>query len=215
MERLIHSFLITFLFLSNLSFSQDEKQLKNEILHSTLSQNLKPPNNDILDRPVVQTPYYELDLADTAFNESIVYEKKGVNDWIHLFNSEKKKVFSLNLAPQGWDSKVYKISIRDLSPTLRLIAIHYFEGNTIFINEYRISRLYFLTIENNNLDKLNVIKGPVIWEDSIIPKKLKRSRLYELSFEDINNDGTKEVLLKSNNITHIFHYLENGKWLEL
>jgi len=111
------------------------------------------------------TPFYQIDLGGKIWPESIVVEKKDGEDWLHIHDDQKKRIFSFQFDVNGKDSQIYKIFKTKISPKSDVLIIYYYEGNTSYLKFSGTVRLYFLTIDDRKLDSISITKGPIIWEE--------------------------------------------------
>lgn len=163
------------------------------------------------------TPFYEIDLNDDLRNESLVFERRDGESWFHIHNypNKKEKIFSYKFDTNGVDAKLYKISIRALSPSIKVLILHFYEGYTKYLEFSGTARYYFLTMENNNFKTLSMYKGPAFWVEKKGFKSDYYRRKYELELYDFNSDGIREVLIKHHLISKILHFQGQGRWIEL
>jgi hypothetical protein len=163
----------------------------------------------------VQTPYYEFDLDRDGVKEGIVYEKKDGEDYINFHAPNKKLLKSYFLPAQGPGAKVFRILIKDLSPTTRILILYFYEGYVEYLQSYGSVRLYFVTIDNNNLSTLSFFKGPIYFYELEEFSKTYFQHNYKLSVIDQDGDGVREVLVKYQDIHYFFKYKGKGKWARL
>lgn len=164
----------------------------------------------------VASPFYKVDINTDGRVESLVTEKRDGQDWIHVHDFQNKRVFSGELEPMGMNSWLYKVSLRRIASGAKVLILHFYEGETEYL-EFRANvRLYFLTIEKDDLSTFSLSKGPVVWDEHESFKgRHYHQRRYEIGLQDFNKDGIKEISVKYHLISWIYFYKSPGKWIEL
>jgi len=161
-------------------------------------------------------PYYELDLNGDKVNEEILFIKKDGEDWVEIYGKDTKgertKLLSLQLINEGINSELFRMEFKSVSPTTKVIILHYFEGFTNYTEIHSSARIYWVTIENNDLKTLKSFAGPSIFEELKNIKGHYHLRNYRVYLQDFNNDGYKEIVIKSNMNSKVFYYVGKGKW---
>lgn len=160
----------------------------------------------------VHTPYYALDLNRDGVPEQIVFVKKDNEDWIEILNSEKKKIFGYLFENKGYDSELFRVELKTLSPTSSILLLYYYEGISKYINFQGTSRVYAITIDNNDLNTMKAFKGPSFFDEQKTFKGHYHKRNYEVILEDLNRDGVKELIVKHRNTSTVFMYKGQGLW---
>lgn len=160
----------------------------------------------------VHTPYYALDLNRDGVPEQIVFVKKDNEDWIEILNSEKKKIFGYLFENKGYDSELFRVELKTLSPTSSILLLYYYEGISKYINFQGTSRVYAITIDNNDLNTMKAFKGPSFFDEQKTFKGHYHKRNYEVILEDLNRDGVKELIVKHRNTSTVFMYKGHGLW---
>jgi len=159
------------------------------------------------------SPFYDVDLDEKSGDESLVIEKKDGEDWFSIFNLYKEKIFSLKLNSRGKKSRLFRVSLRKMSPYVKVLILYYYKGFTDYINFEGSGQFYFITWENNNLKTLSGYPGPPFWLESEKRNGFYFRRHYKLSLFDFDGDGQKEILVKHGPISKIYFYRKKGKWL--
>lgn len=160
----------------------------------------------------VHTPYYALDLNRDGVPEQIVFVKKDNEDWIEILNSDKKKIFGYLFENKGYDSELFRVELKTLSGTTSILLLYYYEGISKYINFQGTSRVYAITIDNNDLNTMKAFKGPSFFDEQKTFKGHYHKRNYEVILEDLNRDGVKELILKHRNTSTVFMYKGQGLW---
>jgi hypothetical protein len=161
----------------------------------------------------VETPFYDIDLDGDSWPESFVFAKKDGEDWINIYDKHKTLFFSKRLASKGADSGVYKISFHKLGPKYSVLLIYFNEGYTYYLNYLSTARLYFLSIDNQNLKTMRLERGPQVWREQEKRYKKYGLRKYEVGVKDLDGDGERDILVKFNNISRAYLYRGKGKWI--
>lgn len=163
----------------------------------------------------IHTPYYAIDLNHDGKPEQIVFVKKDSEDWIEIFEQnkgERKKIFSYRFETKGFDSELFRIEYKRLSPKTCVLLMYYYEGLSRYIEMQSTSRIYVATIDNDDLKTLAVLKGPSFFEERKSLKGHYHLRNYQVYLEDLNNDQVRELIIKYRLTTQVFLYYGDGKW---
>lgn len=160
----------------------------------------------------VHTPYYALDLNRDGASEQIVFVKKDNEDWIEILNSDKKKIFAYRFENKGYDSELFRIELKSLSDKTNILLLYYYEGVSKYINFQGTSRVYAITIDNNDLTTMKAFKGPSFFDEQKTFKGHYHKRNYEVYLEDLNRDSVKELIIKHRNTSTVFMYKGAGVW---
>jgi hypothetical protein len=161
---------------------------------------------------VIHTPYYALDLNRDGAPEQVVFVKRDSEDWLDILNSDKKKIFSYRFDNLGFDSELFKIEMKTLGPHTTILLLYYYEGVSKYIDFQGTSRLYAITIDNNDLKTLAGFKGPSFFDEVKNFKGHYHKRNYKVYLEDLNKDSSKELIIKYRATNYVFLYKGEGKW---
>jgi hypothetical protein len=158
---------------------------------------------------------HKFDLNGDNRLEGIIAEKQDGQDFIHIHDWKGKRIFSGKLEPMGLNSWLYRISVRRFAKNSKVLILYFYEGETEYL-EYRANvRLYFLTMETNDLGTLSLNKGPVIWDEYEDFKDHYHQRRYRIGLYDYNKDGIKEIAVHYHLSSWVYFYKSPGKWIEL
>lgn len=160
----------------------------------------------------VHSPYYAIDLNRDGVAEQIVFVKKDNEDWIEILNFEKKKIFGYLFENKGFDSELFRVELKTLSSKTSILLLYYYEGVSKYINFQGTSRVYAVTIDNNDLSTMKAFKGPSFFDEEKTFKGHYHKRNYEVFLEDLNRDGVKELIVKHRNTSNVFIYQGSGMW---
>ena len=99
----------------------------------------------------------------------VSFEKRDGEDRIHIHNSLMGRLFSAPFVSRGNHSGVYKVQVykvhrRALSQDTVALLIRYYEGYTRSYHFQGTARLYVIKADKNDLTKMSMIRGPVIFE---------------------------------------------------
>ena len=173
-------------------------------------QHSKPHQKVIFEQPF---PIYLVDLNSNGEKERIHFVNRDGKDWLSIKSREGKEMASYHFQAVGLDATPFKIWLRSLSSSSKVLIIYYYEGYTNYLKFMGSVRLYFLTFENNDLKTLSMRRGPPIFYEHSDKDKSYRQRRYKVEVSDYNGDGRRDILVKYNYITDIFLYQGEGKWL--
>ncbi|MBL6990968.1 MAG: hypothetical protein ISR65_14380 [Bacteriovoracaceae bacterium] len=189
--------------------AQDERFIRNIFTLET-EQKIKAQT-----KWYTSSPYYELDLNQDGLDESIVTQKRDGQDYLNIHGNLKKKLYSFHLTPKGKNSKIYKLSLRRVSSSSKVLIVYYYEGYVKYLDFIGTARLYLINIDNNDLRSINISKGPVFWvEEEQFEGKYSRSK-FTVDLFDYNNDGINEVTVKYNSISRVYMYSRPGHWVKI
>ncbi|MBH47250.1 MAG: hypothetical protein CME71_03670 [Halobacteriovorax sp.] len=155
---------------------------------------------------------YELDLDNDNRVEYIILEKRDSEDWLHIHNYERTRIYSLKFVRKGWESDVYKVNLRQLSEDTKILLISYYEGHNQGNNFTGTSRLYAISFEKNDLKTLSGVRGPEIWDEFKDTKIHYHRRPHHVSLFDFDSDGVREVAVRHHLSTKVMKYLGKGQW---
>ena len=92
------------------------------------------------------------------------------------------------------------------------MVLYYYEGISKYTEMQSTSRIYLVTIDNNDLKTMKAFKGPSVFEEHKSLKGHYHLRNYQVYLQDLNNDGIKEVIVKYRNVSQVLLYDGDGKW---
>ncbi|MGZ3789457.1 MAG: hypothetical protein ACXVLQ_13090 [Bacteriovorax sp.] len=164
----------------------------------------------------IHTPYYALDLNHDNVPEEIVFVKKDGEDWLDIFENnkgEKKKIFSYRFETKGFNSALFRMEFKKLSAHTSVLILYYYEGLSRYTEMQGTSRIYAVTIDNDDLKTLSAFKGPSVFEEHKSLKGHYHLRNYQVYLQDLNNDGIKELIVKYRETSQVFLYNGLGKWI--
>ena len=164
----------------------------------------------------LHTPFYDLDLNHDGIPEQLVFVKKDSEDWIEIYEksktNEKKKIFSYRFETKGFDSELYRIEFKKISDHTSILLMYYYEGLSRYTEMQSTSRIYAVTIDNNDLKTLAAFRGPNFFEEHKSLKGHYHIRNYQVYLQDLNNDNVKELIVKYRGMSQVFIYSGNGQW---
>lgn len=161
---------------------------------------------------VIHSPYYALDINRDKKDENIVFVKKDSEDWIEILDSDKKKFFSYQLEPKGFDSELFKLELKTISESTDVLLLYYYEGVSKYIDFQGTSRVLAITIDKKDLGTLKTFKGPSFFDESRSQKGHYHKRNYQVYLDDLNQDNVKELIVKHHRMNEVFIYFGNGHW---
>lgn len=154
---------------------------------------------------------YQVDLTGDRLFEGIVYEKRDAQDWLHIHDSQDRRVFSTSFQAHGIDARPYRVELRSLSKDVSVLIVYYFEGYIPSYHFLGTGRLYFITIVNGDLDSLNVSRGPKFWRESQAHRQgISKSRR-PLRLQDLNHNGDREIIVGKKRQSDVFYFDRNLK----
>lgn len=161
------------------------------------------------------TPRYVFDLNNDGEKEKFFYETRDGEHFFYLENTRNEQLYKGPFESVGKGAHLYRVGIHHLNSKTTVLLLYFYEGSIDYLNFQGTSRLYFLTIEDNDLHKIFFNKGPIIWEEFQNTKGHYRQRPYEISLIDYNQDGTREIAIKHHLISRVYIYRGKGQWANL
>ena len=163
------------------------------------------------------SPQYLLDLSADGRKERIHFVHRDGKDWILIKDFRGKQIYQYGFRAVGLNATPFKIRFRSLSPSSKVLVIHYYEGYTEYLKFLATARLYFLTFENNDLKTLSMYRGPGVFYEHTDKGKFYRQRTHSIDFVDWNGDGLRDIKIVYGGfrIRDIFLYRGKGHWLHL
>ena len=161
----------------------------------------------------IHSPFYALDLNDKGKPEFLVFVKKDSEDWIEILDENKLKIYSYKFETKGFDSELYRVDFKTLGPRTKILLLYYYEGASRYLDFQGTSRIYALTIDDQDLSTLSALKGTSFFEEKKDLKGHYHKRNYQVLLVDLNNDSVKELIVKFRRIDDVFIYKGQGKWL--
>ena len=155
---------------------------------------------------------YRLDLNGDGVEESIEPQKRDGVDWIEIRNSAQFKIYEAKLFGMGGASVLYKIRLVNLSPRVRALILFLDEGITKGKRFESTARIYVLSYEDNNLEKISFSQGPHFFHEKEGQRDMYWRRDYNVNVYDVDNDGLKEIAVQYNHIQRIMKYKGSGEW---
>jgi hypothetical protein len=192
---------------------QDERYFRQIFSGELTKDELKPDDKKY--SYFLHTPFYSVDLNRDKNPEEIIFVKKDSEDWIEIFENHagvRNKVFSYRFETKGYDSELFRIEFKKLSDTTSVMVLYYYEGISKYTEMQSTSRIYLVTIDNNDLKTMKAFKGPSVFEEHKSLKGHYHLRNYQVYLQDLNNDGIKEVIVKYRNVSQVLLYDGDGKW---
>ena len=156
-----------------------------------------------------------MDINGDKIEERIAYEGRDGEIWFSIYNNSGHQIFSYRLDAVGKGASLYRIRVRDISSRTKLLLLYFYQGNHDYLSFKGRSRLYFVTIDDKRLDKINAFKGPTFWEEAKHAQGHYHQRAYNISLKDYNRDGIMEVMVSHHLINTIYMYVDYGRWREI
>lgn len=196
--------------------AQDERYFR-QVFSGELLEISKKDKNNTTNRKynfVYTSPYYLLDINSDGQSESLAFVKKDNFDFFEIYDGKNNLIYSYLLENTGVESELYRIELKALNKHTNVILLHYFEGYTKYLNYQSVARIHAITIDRNDLKTLKGFKAAAIFDETKLLRGHYHKRNYKAYLEDINEDGTKELIVKYNNISSIYLYGKDNKWSE-
>lgn len=186
--------LIFCIFPSVVAFSQNEMQFKSLI----------KGRSQLVDRSSIEekriraiSDFYKIDLNGDGHFEGLAIENSDLGSSIHFFKNHFEHFQELRVASGGTFSKIDRVEVKSISQNEGVIIIYFTEGLSKYLTLRSRQRLYVVYIPPKLFEipfRLN--KGPVIFEE-YSNRQHYHVRKYDVSVEDLNKDGRKEILIRN------------------
>lgn len=160
-------------------------------------------------------PSYKVDLNADGVEEFIQPQKRDGHDWLEIRDFSQRKVFEAKLFAMGSDSHIYKLQLVHITPTVKTLIIFMDEGFTRGRRFESSGRIFLLTFENNDLNKITLTQGPHFFHEREAQREQYWRRTYMVNVYDMDNDGTREIVVMYNHIQRILKYSGKGEWVRI
>jgi hypothetical protein len=193
-----------------ITWSQDERTFRDIITHSEREDSTRKQAAEY--KYQVRSHRYYLDMNEDGAPESFFTSKRDGEDWLTLFDSKDREVYRYRFETIGPWSRLFRVQMRRISKNVKVLLLYFFEGTTRYINFQGTTRVYFLTLENNDFKSLSTYKGPYTWDEYRSFKDHYHQRKFEVSLYDFDEDREREVAVRYGLITRVYKFLGKGKW---
>jgi hypothetical protein len=193
----------------NTSHSIDELNFRK--LFSKKKSDINYSSSNLKYKYLVSSKYYSIDLDNDGIQEYFKPFKKDGEDWFEIYKRSLRVVFKGRLLSLGPNSKIYKIKYITINKNVKSLILFFQMGRSKGFGFHSSTQLYFINIINNDLTAIKIQKGPRISIENMSLSKFYFQRSYPVHFTDLNNDGTKDLLIKYKNISRVY-YFKNSKW---
>jgi hypothetical protein len=198
--------------ISGHALAQDER-----FLHKMISGELVEEQNKVVS-PILfeyHGPIYQFDLNSDGQDENIqLVMEDGLNRLI-ITNHQHRQIFNEKLWAVGANSRLYKIKVVYLNPQARVLILFLDEGRTESVKYESTAKLFFVSIDNKDLQTLKMIEGPRYWHEKEAHREQYWRRNYSLSIKDLDGDGSKDIYVKYHGSQWIYRYLGKGQWTKI
>lgn len=161
---------------------------------------------------ITHTNEYLIDINGDGNQEILFFVKKDCEDFLYLYDYQRNKKFEYKFELKGINARPYRVALHRIDGKTNVLLIYYYEGESNYIDLRSSVKLYFLTIDNQDLDSVYMYKGPMVFEEFKFFKSQYHLKNYEITFADLNNDGRNKIIVKNRGISQVFFYKEKGIW---
>ena len=193
------------------AYAQDERFYR-KLFDGSFSRS---QDKDFVYKYEITSPEYMIDLNRDKIVDSFQTVKKDGVDFIRIMDANGLTKFEASLEAKGTGSNIFKAHLVGISQNVDALILHFYEGDTDEAVYEGSARIYVLTIEDHDLDKISMTKGPHFFHEfeSASEHYYKYwNRRYVVNTVDYNKDGTKEISVSYNSIHRILIYKGNGVW---
>lgn len=161
---------------------------------------------------IVPSPFYTIDVNQDGKKESFVYSKKESEDWVDIFDHDKKLVFKYRFHSVGAHGRVYKIRFTQIDENVGLAIFYYYEGVTKYHELDSSARLYFLTFKRSDFSNFKMLQGPYLFQEYRGMKGHYHQRIKQVEVMDLNNDKRNEIIVKHHLYSEVYSIKEDGSF---
>lgn len=209
--RLSTGILIIFSFMTSFElWSQDERYFRELFLKKYHEDEVGETKKNY--SYTVPTPFYTIDVNFDGKNESFVYSKKESEDWIDIFDHEKKAVFKYRFDSVGAKSRLYKIRFTNIDENVGLAIFYFYEGVVNYHELDSSARLYFLTFKRADFSNFKMVQGPYLFQEFKGMKGHYHQRIKQVEVIDLNNDQRKEIIIKHHLYSIVYRIKDDGSF---
>jgi hypothetical protein len=198
------------LIISTSSLAQNER-----LVRKFFSKDLFEKEKPLIPNISVASKDYLVDLNSDGESERINITKNEFEDKLQIFTNMGKRLFEQKFTAMGKESAIYKLRVRSISKSVRVIIVYYFEGiidSTLYQSQ---TKTHFLTIENNDLTSIYSSKGSYIENEKGVLDISFYKKTLQLKFKDFNHDGRDEIIIGQKGLQRVFLYQGKGQWSQI
>lgn len=200
--------LIGLLFFIFSAISQDERYYRKFFTGELIDKSKNTEKYKV----TVESPRYEVDLNQDKAMESIRVQKRDGIDFFIIYDQNGYQIFNKKLNSIGLKSKLVKVELKSISPSVNTLILHFYEGAINSTKFESMASLYFVTINKRNIRKIHFSDGPHFFHEKEVGEKYLNRR-YTVNTIDYNKDGIREISISYNKIQRIYFYLNND-WIK-
>ncbi len=204
--------LLISLFLSLGALAQDERYIRELFLKKFDAENSKALKKTY--SYIVPTPFYTLDVSGDGKPESFVYAKKENEDWLDIFDSDKKMIYQFKFDAMGFDSRLYKIRFASIDKEVGVALLYYYEGATKYYELESTARIYIMTFKRQTFSDFKVLKGPYLFREYRDQRNQYSERVKDVEIMDLNGDKRNEIVFKHHLYSEVVIVKPDGKFQE-
>ena len=198
-------FLLLFLLFDSINYacSMDENDYARYI-NPGESKQQRPKNPFILQK----SPSIEIDLDSDGQLESIQWEKVDGLDIFSIRGSNQKLLWEKTITPNGSNSYLGKLELKQINRDWRLLIFYYFEGEGAVPYYKRVGKLFLLSFPiKNNLKNLGAMQWtPYVYGDHLLPVDSREKRDFKVEYVDLTGDGIGEILIQQGLINRVLQW---------
>ena len=205
--------ILLYLSLSSIGLSQDERFIRKEVIRQSKLKKVFKEKKEA--KWSLWSKHYLLDLNQDGYKERIQFNQRDGTDYIVVYEDDLSKVFEAPMKTWIGGGRPYKLRLVNLDKQVMCLIIYYYEGNFDIIRTQTSSRLYFLTIDRKDLNKMYLQRGPQILDETKNLNGHYHVRNYKVKVIDFNDDGHKSIGIFYGLTSKIYEYHGKGKWVLL
>lgn len=198
--------------------AQDERMLRKFFERNTSlidqSQELRSDNPSSYGQSKisVESRKFFVDLNLDGEKELFWTQKRDDADFFYIARPSGEIIFSKIFLSSGKNSTLYRMKQVKLNEKDILLILYYREGD-LGESFFRSSaRLFFIVIEDSQLNQIYFHPGPQFYWERKNWRHQYILRQHQVQVLDLDLDGTREVIVRYSNITRTYHYKGQGLW---
>lgn len=193
--------------------AQDERTFRDLYLFSDRKKKRSQAVKEYLLK--VRSNRYFIDLTEDDKQESFYYARRDGESWVHFFDSDGKEFLQSEFHTNGPWSRLFKVQLRKLSKSTKVLLLYFYEGMTKYSEFKGTSRVYFMTLDKNDLKTASIYKGPILFDEFREARSHYHQRKYEISLFDLDGDYVREISVKYGRMSKVYKYYGKGTWRTL
>lgn len=199
MKALIALFLIS----SSLScLAQDEWFFRNMQKGQTSINKDTPLKNHYF----ANSNFFQIDITGDGVDEYFRLEMVDGIYYLKVLDSKRDDVGRFKFIVHGHSARVYRVLRKNLGKGIVTTLFFFYEGRAGYLNKSNRAGLYALISRGNDVKKLEFKRLTSLWVEKKDTAENIFKRLYKVGARDLDGNGVRDLIVKSNFIKRIFTF---------